>query len=143
VRPEIRGPEINVTPLVDIVLVLLIIFMVIIPQLDAGAAITPPSARNPDAVDALAETATIMVTGDGELFLEKIPIAVGELEGALRSLRKSDPHRSVRIKGDRAAPYRMIRDVYRLCQIAGFPGAGLEVGERKDDELDRPESEAG
>ena len=47
-RPERAKPDINVTPLVDVVLVLLIIFMVIIPQMQAGANVDPPGARNPD-----------------------------------------------------------------------------------------------
>src|SRR5690606_15997341 len=133
VRPEIRPPEMNVTPLVDVVLVLLIIFMVVVPQLEAGAAITPPQAQNPDAVDATQEAAVVMVTGQGALLLERTPIAAADLQPTLTDLHKRDPHRGLRIKADRAVRYREVRDVYRTAQLAGFPAAGLEVSTPDED----------
>ena len=75
-RPEARPPEINVTPLVDVVLVLLIIFMVVIPQLESGAAIDVPSARHADQrSDAEHEAISLGVTVSGEVFLDREPIA--------------------------------------------------------------------
>jgi biopolymer transport protein TolR len=131
----------NVTPLVDVVLVLLIIFMVIVPQLEAGASITPPSVRNPDAMDATAESASVLLTKNGDVILERVPLAAGALGGELVALHKRDPHRTLRIKADRETPYGMVREVYRTAQVAGFPAAGLEVGEIKAD--DERDAEAG
>jgi biopolymer transport protein TolR len=128
-RPVVRGPEINVTPLVDVVLVLLIIFMVVVPQLDAGASVTPPTAHHPDEGASMEEAFTVMVTADGALFLEKAPIERGALGAALVAQHKVDPHRPLRIKGDRGVPYRVIRGLYAQGQAAGFPGVGLEVGD--------------
>jgi biopolymer transport protein TolR len=130
-RPEAHPPEINVTPLVDVVLVLLIIFMVVIPQLEAGAAIDVPSARHPDNKSEVETDAiTVSVTTHGEIFLDRMPIERAALVPQLRVLRKQQPGRPLRIKGDRKARYDMVRGVFRDCQSVGFPGVALEVGEQ-------------
>jgi biopolymer transport protein TolR len=129
-RPEAHPPEINVTPLVDVVLVLLIIFMVVIPQLEAGAAIDPPSAHNPDRkTDVETDAITVSVTLHGEVLLDRQPIARADLVPRLRLLRARQPARPLRIKGDRRARYDVVRKVFRDCQSVGFPGVALEVGE--------------
>jgi biopolymer transport protein TolR len=134
-RPPLRPPEINVTPLVDVVLVLLIIFMVVIPQLEAGAAIDPPAARNPDPKTDVENAAiTVNVTRHGEVMLERQPIARQALVPQLKKLRVRQPDRPLRIKGDRQARYHQVREVFRDCQAVGFPGVALEVG--KPDEED-------
>ena len=70
----------NVTPLVDVVLVLLIIFMVIIPQMQAGAPVNVPGIANPDqAPDASHPPITLSVTKGGRLFLEKAEVAREDL----------------------------------------------------------------
>ena len=128
-RPALRPPEINVTPLVDVVLVLLIIFMVVIPQLEAGAAITVPVARNPDPKTDLENAAILVnVTRSGDVMLEKQPIARQALLPQLKALRRQRPDRPVQIKGDRAARYDAVREVFKDCQTVGFPGVSLEVG---------------
>jgi biopolymer transport protein TolR len=129
-RPESHPPEINVTPLVDVVLVLLIIFMVVIPQLEAGAAIDVPAAHHPDRrSDVETEAITISVTAHGELFLDRQPIARAELVARLKGMHRQQPARPLRIKGDRGARYDVVRRVFRDCQSVGFPGVALEVGE--------------
>ncbi len=134
-RPEAHPPEINVTPLVDVVLVLLIIFMVVIPQLEAGAAIDLPKAHNPDQKsDVETDAITVSMTARGEVFLDRQPIARPALVPELVALHRRQPARPLRIKGDRNARYRAVRDLFRDCQSVGFPGVALEVGEAQDDE---------
>jgi biopolymer transport protein TolR len=143
-RPEAHPPEINVTPLVDVVLVLLIIFMVVIPQLEAGAAIDIPAARNPDTrSDVETDAISVSVTTHGEIFLDKLPIDRAELVPRLKALRKTQPNRPLRIKGDRRARYDVVRAVFRDCQQVGFPGVALEVGEIARDGRDRTEGKEG
>ena len=135
-RPPLRPPEINVTPLVDVVLVLLIIFMVVIPQLEAGAAITVPVARNPDPRTDLENAAILVnVTRSGDVMLEKQPIARAALVPQLKNLRRQRPDRPLQIKGDREARYQQVRSVFKDCQAVGFPGVSLEVG-KPDQEPD-------
>ncbi len=135
-RPrEARRPEINVTPLVDVVLVLLIIFMVVAPQLEAGAAVDVPAVEHPDAADqAQLSPIVVSVTSRGALFLERDPISREALEARLRAVRDAEPDRAVLVKGDRGAPFDDVRPVLRVVQDLGFPGASLQVGERKEGE---------
>ena len=135
-RPrDLRRPEINVTPLVDVVLVLLIIFMVVAPQLEAGAAVDVPAVENPDAPDqAQLAPVVVSVTSGGALFLERDPISPDALEARLRAIRDADPDRAVLVKGDRGAPFDEVRPVLRVVQDLGFPGASLQVGERREGE---------
>ena len=131
-RHKGQHPDINVTPLVDVVLVLLIIFMVVIPQMDSGAAVNPPHAKNVDPEAEMQEPVVVSLTKHGEVFIDKnrVENLVGELS-ALRSARKDT---RVQIRADYEAPYRLVRDVFRICQDVGFPGVGLQVAEKKDGE---------
>ena len=131
-RRKPNEPEINVTPLVDVVLVLLIIFMVVLPQLDSGAAVDPPSARNVDPeTDIEYEPFALSVTKHGDVFFERQPVPREDLVRYMREAHRVAPSRRLQIKGDKNAPYRIIRDVFRECQQIGFLGVGLQVGERK------------
>ncbi len=143
-RPEAHPPEINVTPLVDVVLVLLIIFMVVIPQLEAGAAIDVPSARNPDSrSDVETDAITVSVTMHGEIFVDRQPVERAALVPQLADLHRRQKDRPLRIKGDRRTRYEAVRAVFRDCQRVGFPGVALEVGEISRDGRDLSESRPG
>ena len=117
-RPEAHPPEINVTPLVDVVLVLLIIFMVVIPQLEAGAAIDVPAARNPDSrSDVETDAITVSVTMHGEIFVDRQPVERAALAGQLADLHRRQKDRPLRIKGDRRTRYDAVRAVFRDCDF--------------------------
>jgi biopolymer transport protein TolR len=120
-------PEMNVAPLVDVVLVLLIIFMVVTPQMEAGAAIELPTAANLDAKKPKKEPFIIGVAKDGKVFFEKNTTASTDLLGDLEKLKASDPNRGLRIKGDYRAAYSSIRSVIKAAQAVGFPGVGIQV----------------
>jgi biopolymer transport protein TolR len=129
-RPDPPRPEMNVAPLVDVVLVLLIIFMVITPQMEAGASVEIPTADNPDARKPKKEPITVSVTKDGEVFIEKATTATTDLIGDLTRLQAEDPARTVRIKGDHRARYDAVRAVFKSAQEVGFPGVSIQVGDR-------------
>jgi biopolymer transport protein TolR len=120
----------NVTPLVDVVLVLLIIFMVIVPQMAAGATVDVPAASNFDPAKADVEPLTVSVTRSGHVYIEKSAVTPEALEPKLEQIRSTDPYRRVRIKADKAAAYGHVRAVFKTCQGVGFPGVGLQVGDR-------------
>lgn len=120
-------PEMNVAPLVDVVLVLLIIFMVVTPQMEAGAAIELPTAAHLDARKPKKEPFIIGVAKDGRVFFEKNTVASTDLVGDLEKLKQSDRSRTLRIKGDYRASYRAVREVFRTAQAVGFPGIGIQV----------------
>jgi biopolymer transport protein ExbD/biopolymer transport protein TolR len=131
-RPEPVEPQINVTPLVDVVLVLLIIFMVIAPQLEHGQRVELPAVFQPDAkARTKLDPITVTVTGSGALFLEKDPLSdLAALRLRLVDLRSKDPERRVVIKGDGSLPYKTMREAFALCQDVGFSGIALSVSQR-------------
>lgn len=131
-RPSGARPDINVTPLVDVVLVLLIIFMVVTPQMESGAAVDLPAVRNPDPQHKSMKPITVSVTKAGEVWLEKERVPDdGQLVSRLNALHEEERSRKLQLKGDRAARYDDVRRVFRICQEVGFPGISLQVGDRK------------
>lgn len=125
------SPAMNVTPLVDIVLVLLIIFMVVLPSMEQDAPVDLPSIVNVDEEpEGRTDPATVSITGDARLFLEQEELTREELETRLRALHAAEPLRRLILRGDAALPYRDVRQLFALCQQLGFPGVSLRVGQR-------------
>lgn len=134
-RRNPNEPEINVTPLVDVVLVLLIIFMVIAPSLENGIRLELPAVTQPDkSPRSKLDPVTVSVAVSGEVFLEKEPLpGLPELESRLRSLHEGDPERRLLLKADAALPYARMRDTFAACQRVGFSGIALSVSQRGGD----------
>jgi len=125
-----RPPEINVTPLVDVVLVLLIIFMVIAPQLEAGERVELPGITNTDTKSKL-ESYTLTVTGSGRMLFEKEFIEEEKLRERLRSAHQETPDKRLVLKADRGVKYGKMRGIFASAQEIGFPGVALMVDEKK------------
>jgi len=123
-------PEINITPLVDVVLVLLIIFMVVAPQMEAGASVTLPSITNPDKGNGALEPTTVTLTKDGRFFFEKEELSEDSLVAKLKVLHETKPEARVVLKADAALGYGKVRTMFKRCQELGFPGAALQVIDR-------------
>jgi biopolymer transport protein ExbD len=133
-RKRPPGPEINVTPLVDVVLVLLIIFMVVVPQLAAGDAVDYPAVEHPDPrTDVQLEPLVVSLNRAGAIYLDRRPIERAALAAALESAHRDAPRRPLRIKADRGVAYRSVRELFALAQGIGFPGVGLHVAERGEE----------
>jgi biopolymer transport protein TolR len=134
-RREGAKPDMNVTPLVDVVLVLLIIFMVIAPQLEGGPAIDTPGIFHPDPkTDARKEPVIVGLTSDGILVLDKTPMSRADLLARLHEVHAAEPDRRVILKADRMARYGDVRGLFKECREIGFPGVSLQVGDRKKDD---------
>lgn len=121
-------PEINVTPLVDVVLVLLIIFMVSAPQLEAGERVELPSIGHVDA-QAKLDSVTLTATVSGRFLLEKEVVEEGDLDRRLEAVRQKSPDKRVVLKADRAMQYGKVRALFARVQKIGFPGVALMVEE--------------
>ncbi|PTL84732.1 biopolymer transporter ExbD [Vitiosangium sp. GDMCC 1.1324] len=125
-------PEMNVTPLVDVVLVLLIIFMVVTPQLEAGAAVELPAVVNPDkGEDNSLTPTTVSLTAQGAFFLDRKEVPREQLVEQLRAIHEKDPEARVVLKADRAVRYAEVRTVFKTLQDIGFPGISLQVVDLK------------
>ncbi|AKF04885.1 ExbD/TolR family protein [Sandaracinus amylolyticus] len=125
------SPAMNVTPLVDIVLVLLIIFMVVLPSMENDAPVDLPSIFHVDE-DPRGRTdpITVSITADRRLFLEQDEMPRDALESRLREIHASEPTRRVILRGDSTLRYEEVRSLFRMCQQIGLPGVSLRVGER-------------
>lgn len=128
-QPE---PDINITPLVDVVLVLLIIFMVIAPELEHGERVELPAVAQPDDQSkSKLDPITVTLTARGSLFYEKEPMMdLGALEAKLIEVRATEPDRRVVLKGDASVPYAKMRDAFATCQRVGFLGVALSVTQK-------------
>lgn len=116
--------EINVTPLVDVCLVLLIIFMLITPLL-RNSDVLLPETNDPSTLPETQRQLTISVKQDGSIFVQETRTKSEELVAALSGLHAADPDRAVVVKGDRRLQYKNVREVMRLIRQAGFQRAVL------------------
>ena len=123
---------INVTPLVDVVLVLLIIFMVMAPHMRQGPGpeIDLPATAKPREQ---ASAARIVVTIDehGALWIEDKPVAVEQLGDGLRAAAADQSDVKVVVQGDAKLPFGEVRRTMLAIEQAGFHGVGL-IAERTD-----------
>jgi biopolymer transport protein ExbD/biopolymer transport protein TolR len=120
--------EINVTPLVDVVLVLLIIFMVVTPMLQRGQAVQLPRASqvsNPDSGDSIA----VAVTRDGRIWLDRTEVARQDLAEALAREVARAPGLPVVLKGDKDLDYRTVRQVILELSKTRISGVSLAARE--------------
>jgi len=125
----------NVTPLVDVVLVLLIIFMVVVPMMEKSPAISLPDFFNPDPeAKGKTDPYTVSVTKTGDVYLEKEKLSEETMELALRTANTSDPTRRIVLRADRDTPYNLVRPLFKVCQDIGFPGISIRVNSLKKDE---------
>lgn len=125
-------PSMNVTPLVDVVLVLLIIFMVVIPALEQGVDVQVPGIANVDEKTQGAQPLMLSITKDGELHLDDEKVPEAQLEPRLRAVLRREPGRRLVLRGDKGVAYGAVRRVYRTVQLLGFPGVSLRVNHRQD-----------
>ena len=125
--------EINVTPLADVMLVLLIIVMLIAPLLQAGILVTLPEATNTVEKIDNDEQTTIHIDADGRFYVDKILVANGErdLLPAIQTALGRKLERLVLIKADEEARYSEIMVVFDQMQRAGIENITL-VAERLD-----------
>ncbi len=115
--------EINVTPFVDVMLVLLIVFMVTAPLLSAGVPIDLPDApASPLAVEK--EPVSVSVDPDGRIFVMEEEVTMAGLVPRLNELT-TGPEERIYVRGDRSANYGMILQVMGTINVAGFTRIGL------------------
>jgi biopolymer transport protein TolR len=124
-EPAKMQAAINITPLVDVVLVLLIIFMVMAPQMRKGPDVNLPNTAKP--VDQGDERGRILVSIDeaGVLWINDQQVAPQQFGDALRLAVGSEPDPRVVIKADARLNFRQVKDAMIAVEEAGFRGVGL------------------
>jgi biopolymer transport protein ExbD len=137
------APHMNVTPLVDVVLVLLIIFMVVIPAMEQGLSIELPAIVNADEEEKNAvDPFLLSITSNGQMYFENTPLAPDELEAFLRTANAREPRRRLVLRGDRTVRYEHVRELLAIVQDIGFPGVSLRVSQRTADRASRDQAPA-
>jgi biopolymer transport protein TolR len=124
--------DINVTPLVDVCLVLLIIFMVVTPMLQKGVDVALPETSDPEKMPDTDRDLVVSVKQDGNVYVKDKWISDENLPTILKDQFDNNPDRNVVVKGDRRLKYKRVRQVMRLVNEAGFTRVGL-VTEREGD----------
>ena len=118
--------DINVTPLVDVVLVLLIIFMVVTPLLQRGKDVNLPKARTTDEAKK-ADSLVISIPADGSIWVETTRVEKSILRSKIAESLARDPSRKVLIKGDDGLQVKDVRLVMADARAAGAKGVSLAV----------------
>ncbi len=119
--------EINVTPMVDVMLVMLIIFMVITPMLSKGVSVDMVRTRNPIAMDeADAEDALVVaVTRDGQVFLGREKLELRDLAQQVSDVVSNRIDKTVYLKCDARSKYEVVVEVVNTIRTAGVEQVGL------------------
>jgi len=131
--------DINVTPMADVMLVMLIIFMVVTPMLQKGAPVDLPKTRNPlDMADADKDDAIrVGIARDGKFYLGQERINIDDLPGKVTDLLKDRTgDKTVYVKGDFRAKYGDIVKVVDSIRQAGVDRVGL-LSERLDEQIQK------
>jgi len=116
--------EINVTPLVDVMLVLLVIFMVVTPLLKQQMPVELPVAVHSQDSQNTSQV-TLVATADGALLLDEQPITNEALAGALRDLYAARADKTIFLEADRKLPYSRVVDLLDACREAGVERIGV------------------
>ena len=116
--------EINVTPFVDVMLVLLIVFMVTAPLLTVGVPVDLPKTRAP-ALGQDREPLSVTIKRDGTIFLQKEPIPENQLVDRLMAVAANGYNQRIFVRGDTQANYGKVMQVMGLLAAAGFTHIGL------------------
>ena len=121
-----RSPmgEINVTPFVDVMLVLLIVFMVTAPLLTVGVEVDLPKTKA-GAINADAAPLVVSIKSDGSLYLQETVVEAEVLIPRLKAISDANPDVRIFVRGDRAVSYGEVLSVMGRIQSAGFEKVAL------------------
>jgi biopolymer transport protein ExbD len=125
--------DINVTPLVDVMLVLLIIMMIVAPLLQKGVDLTLPQAGNTAEKPDTSDQTVVYIDANSQLYVNAIPATEPELINRLNDILETKTEKTVYLKGDRDAPYSAI-----MKMMDALRGAKIESVALITDPLDKP-----
>ena len=123
--------EINVTPFVDVMLVLLIIFMVAAPLLTVGVPIDLPETRA-NAMNPETQPITISVNENGQIYLQETEIPLEEVVAKLNAIATTGYEERIYVRGDKTTNYGTVMQVMARIQAAGYTRIGLVTLQEQD-----------
>lgn len=117
--------EINVTPFVDVMLVLLVVFMITAPLLTAGVPVDLPKSEAKAIADEDQKPLEISLTKDGDIFIGETEVKRDRLVSLMQAMTNNDPERRIFLRGDQGLSYGKIMDVLGTLNGAGFRKVAL------------------
>jgi biopolymer transport protein TolR len=117
--------DINVTPLVDVMLVLLIIFMVTAPMLHQGVSVALPRTATTNLPASIEDPVILSITREGAYYINETPVARGLLRDRLRAFLKTRKDRTVFLKADRALSYGTVVETIDILNRMGIENLGM------------------
>lgn len=130
--------EINVTPLVDVMLVLLIIFMVTAPMMQEGVSVDLPQAKGtPLQKEQKAEEIVISVSNQGNIFINDTPVAEEMLPEKILEATKKNPANEVYLRADKTVPYGIVVRIMGALRNAGIANLGMITTPQEDSSAPR------
>ncbi|MEX0878563.1 MAG: ExbD/TolR family protein [Thermoanaerobaculia bacterium] len=117
--------DINVTPLVDVMLVLLIIFMVTAPMLHQGISVKLPKTATTNLESMLEDPIVLSISRDGLYYINETPVARGLLRDRLRAILRGRRERAVLLKADRGLSYGTVIETLDLLNRMGVESLGM------------------
>lgn len=116
--------EINITPLVDVMLVLLIVFMIAAPLIQTGVKVDLPAAKAPT-IDSQQERVVLAITRDKRIFVADAEVPLADLPKKLSTNAKLKKDREIYLHADRALPYGVVVEVMSIARGAGIDSIGM------------------
>jgi biopolymer transport protein TolR len=116
--------QINITPLVDVMLVLLVIFMVTAPILQQGVAVDLPQVTA-GALESQEESFIVSITRDAKVHLNEHPLKLSDLQERLSELAQKNPNRPVYLRADKEVSYGKVVEVMAVIRNAGIQKLGM------------------
>ena len=123
--------EINVTPLVDVMLVLLIIMMIVAPLLQQGVPVTLPIAANSSEKPETQDQTVVTIDRGKNVYLNAVPVPSGQLQSRITTVLEDKSDKIVIIKADDETPYSAVMDTMDELRAAGIEDMGLITDTRR------------
>jgi biopolymer transport protein ExbD len=123
--------DINVTPLVDVMLVLLIIMMIVAPLLQQGVPVTLPLAANSSEKPETQDQTVVTIDRNRDVYLNAVPVAPSQLQNRIKEVLEDKSDKIVIIKADEEAPYSAVMDTMDELRAAGIEDMGLITETRR------------
>jgi biopolymer transport protein TolR len=124
-----EGPmsEINITPLIDVLLVLIIIFMVIVPRTPHGLSslIPQPNKNQKQNQSVIEHTYVVTINAQRQIAINQTPVALSDLGSRLVDIFKTNPNRVIFVQGDPSLPFEVVAEVIDIAHGADVDKVGL------------------
>ena len=123
--------EINVTPMVDVMLVLLIIFMVAAPLLQTGVQVELPEAKGTQLPQPKSDPLAVTVKANGDAFIGETQLKLEEIAPKLKAIAKNGFDEPIYVRGDKGVPYGVVMKVMSRINAGGFRKLSFVLDEEK------------